>query len=151
MFQNVMNISIRCVDMSSLGLGKIKTKFPRHLETLKLSDNPKFFHVSLHIFHLRYIPNVKHLYIQNISLENDEFDRVTLNMNGTNLKTLIVDRNIITEIYPGIRQSMPELETVSVAENQLLSTTDIVSELLTLPHLKYLNLNRQNHKTVILA
>ena len=61
------------------------------------------------------------------------------------LKTLMVDRNLITEVYAGIHDALPELEILSMTENQLLSTTRYTSELLTLRHLRFLNLSRQDH------
>ena len=144
MFQNLMNISVRYIDLSSIGLSRIESILPRHLETLKLSDNPEFHHKSLQLFYLHNIPNLKHLYVQNISLTSSWLANLESKMINTHLKTLMLDRNIITEIYTAIHHSMPYLETVSATGNQLSSMTNLIAKLLKLRHLKYLNLSHQN-------
>ena len=65
-------------------------------------------------------------------------------MSGTKLKSLILDRNIISKINLGIYKGFRSLEVVSMSYNQMSSPIDLIAELLELPNLRYLNLSRQN-------
>ena len=114
------------------------------METFKFDDNPHFEYRRARSF-FRSLHSLQHLYVQNISLVSHTFDRLVKDFNGSGLKTLMVDRNLITEVYAGIHDALPELEILSMTENQLLSTTRHTSELLTLRHLRFLNLSRQDH------
>ena len=114
------------------------------METFKFDDNPHFEYRRARSF-FRSLHSLQHLYVQNISLVSHTFDRLVKDFNGSGLKTLMVDRNLITEVYAGIHDALPELEILSMTENQLLSTTRYTSELLTLRHLRLLNLSRQDH------
>ena len=102
----------------------------QHLETLNLNDNHFFRQHMPEIFsrmRIIKVSNLTHLYLQNVSLQFKQFNEV-VDIGWVNLKTLKVDRNDITNIYVDIHSKMPKLETLSVTENQLLSTTNMLVE-----------------------
>ena len=146
MFENIKNSTLKHLDMSGVGFSAIKGDwhFP-YLETMKLSDNHFLGHGIPSIFDRSKIPNLLHLYLQNVSLSNHEINGLVNIMNGTKLQTLQVERNLITQIYVEIHPKIPKLEKLSLAENQLLSTVELLADILSLKDLKYVNLSRQNH------
>ena len=146
MFDILQNNSLHFIDMSSIGIDRISGKCRLHyLEKLELSNSPYLKRVSMFIFHWDFFPRLKHISLQITSMVMDGFERLSQQMRGIPLNTWEIDRNNIKEIYPGIHDTMPKLETFSATHNQLLSTTDLTAELLTLRHLKYLYLSRQNN------
>ena len=60
------------------------------------------------------------------------------------MKTLELDGNVITELYLEIHPKLPELEKISLAGNQLLSTLELLADILSLKRLKRVNLRGQN-------
>ena len=119
----------------------------QHLETLKLNDNQFFMHGRPSIFGyqgLSKMPKLMHLYLQNVSLQFKEFNEI-VRYGIMNLKTFKVDKNDITITYDEIHWTMPKLEVISITENQLLSTAYLLSDIMSLKHLKYANISRQNH------
>ena len=148
MFQNIENSSLKYLDMSGVEFTRVKGAWNLpHLETLKLNDNQFLMHDAPDIFReqgLSKMLNLKHLYLQNVTLGDKQFNEIVYN-GGMNLKTLKIDRNVITLIYVVIHWKMPKLETFSITENQLLSTAYLLADIMTLKHLKYANLSRQNN------
>ena len=131
--------------MSGIGFSLIKGKWNlQYLETLKLSDNQIFTSSMPEICDLREMPNLVHLYLQNVSLSTNHFNKLMQHMNGSKLKTLEVDRNVITELYSEIHPMMKELETISLAGNQLISSRELLADILLLKNLRYANLSGQN-------
>ena len=148
MFENVENSSLRYLDMSGVGFSAIHKKEKwnlQHLERMILSNNHFLGHGIPSIFDRKRIPNLKHLYVQNVSLSNHVFNELVYFLGGSKLKTLQVDQNHITDISVEIHPKLPKLEKLSFTENQLLSTVVLLADIFSLKHLKYANLSRQNH------
>ena len=149
MFQTIENTSIKYLDMSGVGFsvapGKRNLKY---LETLKLNHNNFFDNGMPSIFKfggISEMPNLMHLYLHNVSLNNNAFNRLMLHMKRSKLKTLEVDQNLITEIYLEIHPELQKIEKLSLAGNQLLSILKLLADILSMKHLKYVNLSGQNH------
>ena len=140
--------SIKYLYISGLGIKLLHAPvfyFLPFVETVVLNDDP-----SLNVywytknFNSKYVKNLKHLHLVNVGLMNLNINLIVSEMNGTKLKSLILDRNLISKIKLGIHQAFPSLEVVSISYNQMSSPIDFIAELLELPNLRYLNLGRQN-------
>ena len=88
--------------------------------------------------------NLKHLYLQNVLLASYDFNRLVNYVSRSKLKTLEVDQNYITKMLVLFHRHMPNLEKLSLAQNQLPSSMELLSDILSLKHLKYVNLSGQN-------
>ena len=69
-------------------------------------------------------------------------------LKGSHLTTFKIDRNIIRQIYYGnygIHDNLHKLEHFSATQNPLFSKIELTAQLLTLQHIKFLNLSRQNN------
>ena len=149
MFENMKNIlTIRYVDLSNLGLGKVhENMFANlpYLQTLKLNDNPNLGQTLgfTGLFRNDRVQNLKHLHLVNVGLSKHIIDLIIWKITGVALTTLILDQNRISGMRPGIHR-LRHLEVFSISGNQMSSPTDLIAELLELQHLRYLNLSRQN-------
>ena len=116
------------------------------METVVLNDNPSLsVYWYTKNFYSKYVKNLEHLNLVNVGLMNLNINLIVSEMNGTTkLKSLILDRNLISKINMGIHKAFPTLEVVSISYNQMSSPVDFIAELLELPNLRYLNLSRQN-------
>ena len=90
------------------------------------------------------MPNLKHLYLQNVLLASYDFNRLVNYVHGSKLKTLAVDRNYITKMLVSFNLHMPNLEKLSLTENLLPSSLELLADILSLKHLKDVNLSGQN-------
>ena len=148
MFDQIENISLKYLDMSGVEFTEIRGQWNfQHLETLKLSHNHFFDNgmPSIFIHHgILKMPNLKHLYLQNVLLASYEFNRLINYVHGSKLKTLEVDRNRITKMLVSFNLHMPNLEKLSLAENLLPSSLELLADILSLKHLKDVNLSGQN-------
>ena len=148
MFLNIENSSLKYLDMSGVKFSLAKGAWNlQYLETLKLNDNQFFMHGMPSIFigqRLSKMSKLMHLYLQNVSLQFKQFNELVRD-GAMNLKTLKVDKNDITITFDEIHWKMPKLEVISITENQLLSTAYLLSDIMSLKHLKYANISRQNH------
>ena len=148
MFKNIENSTLKYLDMSGVGFSAIHEKEKwnfQHLETMILSNNHFLAHGTPSVFDPKRIPNLMHLYLQNVTLSNHIFNSLVYYLGGSKLKTLQVDQNLITDVYVEIHAKLPQLEKLSLAENQLLSTVVLLADIFSLKHLAYANLSRQNH------
>ena len=149
MFKSLVNVtSLKYVDLSKLGITKMRKsvlEFLPYLETLILNDNPYLGESGFASnFFARFIPNLKHLHLENVGMENIHIHIFVFRMSGIKLKTLILDRNLISYLSTGIYHGLRTLEVVSITYNQMSSPIDLIAELLELLNLKYLNLSHQN-------
>ena len=148
MFDQIENSSLKYLDMSGVEFTEIRGQWNfQHLETLKLSHNHFFDNgmPSIFIHHgILKMPNLKHLYLQNVLLASYEFNRLINYVHGSKLKTLEVDRNRITKMLVSFNLHMPNLEKLSLAENLLPSSLELLADILSLKHLKDVNLSGQN-------
>ena len=134
--------------MSGLGLGNVFAKFSqlRNLKTLNFNDNPNLGQNPSFrdVFADEVLPQMTHLFVENVGLDDGRVLDVLSRGWGKNVKVLRMDRNKLLYIEPGIKTSMPNLEHVSITQNQLLAPLLLTTELLTLKHLKFVNLSNQN-------
>ena len=139
--------TLKYVDMSNLGILKLQSvfEFLPYVETIILNDNPNLAESGFATnFFARKVKRLKHLHIVNTGMENLHIYLFVSRLSGVKLKTLIVDRNIIGHIGPGIYKGLRTLEVISITYNQMSSPIDLIGELMELPNLRYLNLSRQN-------
>ena len=95
-------------------------------------------------FMSKYFSNLRHIELVNVRLDTLHIYLFVTRMSGTKLKSLVLDRNLISKINFGIYKGFRSLEVVSMSYNQMSSPIDLIAELLELPNLRYLNLSRQN-------
>ena len=146
MFKNIENSTLKYLDVSGVGFSAIKGDwYFKHLETMILSNNHFLGHGIPAIFDSNRIPNLTHLYLQNVSLSNHEINELVHIMRGSKLKTLQIDQNLVTDIYVEIHPKLPKLEKLSIAENQLFAPVELLADIISMKHLKYANLSGQNH------
>ena len=112
MFENLENSSLQYLDLSGVGFINIQGQwnFP-HLETLKLNHNHFLDNgmPSIFIHHgILKMPNLKHLYMQNVLLASYEFNRLVKYLYGSKLKLLEVDQNYITKMLVFIPKARPK-------------------------------------------
>ena len=147
-FENIENISLKYLDMSSVEFTEIRGYWNfRHLETLKLNNNHFFNNGMPSIFSyigILKMPNLKHLYLHNVLLACHDFNRIVTYVHESKLRTLEVDRNHITKMLVLFHLHMPNLEKLSLAENLLPSSMELLWDILSLTHLKDVNLSGQN-------
>ena len=136
------------VDLSGLGIEKLNAplfKYIPYVETIILNDNPAIGSTGyLLSFFSGFFKKLKHLHLENVRMDNFHIWIFVTRMSGTKLKSLILDRNLISKINLGIYRGFRTLEVVSISYNQMSSPVDLIAELLELPNLRYLNLSRQN-------
>ena len=149
MFDSLINVtSLKYLDLSGLGIKILYSpvfKYLPFLETLILNDNPALGTTGYAInFFAEFFPHLKHLHLVNVRVDNCHMHLLLSRMRGTKLKSLILDRNIISKIDDGIYEEMRSLETISMSYNRMSSPVDLTAELLELPNLRFLNLSHQN-------
>ena len=125
--------TLKYVDMSNLGILKLQSVFEvlPYVETIILNDNPNLAESGFATnFFARKVKRLKHLHIVNTGMENLHIYLFVSRLRGVKLKTLIVDRNIIGHIGPGIYKGLRTLEVISITYNQMSSPIDLIGELM---------------------
>ena len=131
MFESLVNVkSLKYVDLSKLGIEMLYLpafQYLPFLQTIILNDNPDLGRTGVMLnFISKYFSNLRHIELVNVMWDNLHIYFFVTRMSGTKLKSLILDRNIISKINLGIYKGFRSLEVVSISYNQMSSPIDLI-------------------------
>ena len=154
MFDSVKLLNITEVHLIGLQLDIIgkQTFFKTpNLRILDLSNNPW---LGIHLPDI--VDSLKNTSIQVLRLNNTGIGntyksstKILKSFCHIHLKELILDHNFIRIIDPLFSKCFRELEILSLAENYLAETLDLIGDVLFLPHLVGLNFSVQSRVSVV--
>ena len=135
MFESLINVtSLKYVDLSKLGIMVLHSpvfKYLPFIQTLILNDNPALGTTGYMLnFMSKYFSNLRHIELVNVRLDTLHIYLFVTRMSGTKLKSLVLDRNLISKINLGIYKGFRSLEVVCMSYNQMSSPIDLIAELL---------------------
>ena len=134
--------------MSNLDIQKISPEVLYHLnplKTLRMANNPAFKdnQKMFHIIKAMKKNTIKHLYLNNTGIGHS-FSKIIRELNGTNLRTLVVDNNRIPTYEPILSKCLPNLEIFSLGDNILYIRTENAVDFENLRHIRGVNVSWQH-------
>ncbi len=148
MLDSLINISLEELNMSELHIIHIPDNIfskVQSIKTLKMANNPSLNYDSklVKIVAAMAKDSIQHVYFNNTGIRADLTSLVKA-LNGTHLKTLVVDNNHICQYEPILSQSLPKLEILSLAMNCLYMRTDLTLDMENITNLRGFNISWQH-------
>ncbi len=150
MFKALTNIQLAELDMSNLDIQQIQPEVLSALsplKTLRMANNPAFKdnQTMFHIIKAMKKNAIKHLYLNNTGIERS-LSYIIRELNGTDLRTLVVDNNRIPDYEPILSKCLPNIEILSFADNIFYIRTENALDFENLRHIRGCNTSWQ-HRT----
>ncbi len=148
MFKALSNTSLEDLNMSELNITDIAEdvfSYLHFLKTLRIGNNPDLNKGGklVKIIDAMEKDSIEHMYLINTGI-NEYLTDIIRGLNGTGLKTLVVDFNFIHDFEPIVSKSLTKLEILSLAYNFIYLQTDMNLDLVKMPNIRGFNISWQH-------